>query len=354
MAVFRKNSAAMMVMLGTLLIGSGCGTMSGHRNVDLGLAHIESHEYEEAAQSFDAAEAAGENGRLLYRAKGILNRSLGEYDEAVSNFLKSLAATSGIPGDMDFDTNYYLADTYMKLEKYDEAEKVYDAILALRKRDKDAYYMRGLTKLYNNDHEGATADFNRAMALSPRNYDLRIMIYKALSAGGFEDEGKEILEACLNNTDPNMTNYEKGQISYYLGNNADAQSYLELARNERDTEKAPVVLLLGQTGEKQGDYNYAISVYKTFLAEDSNHPDIYNQLGMCQINMGDYEGAVASFEAGLALGNSDYSRALLMNEITAYEHAGNFAQAKTLMENYRKAYPDDADAEREEIFLSTR
>ncbi|WP_026665145.1 tetratricopeptide repeat protein [Butyrivibrio sp. FC2001] len=354
MAVYRKKSAALIVMLGTLLVGSGCGSMSGHKNVDLGLAHIDSHEYEEAQTCFEAAEKAGESDRLLYRARGILNRNLGQYDEAVDDFLKSLAATSGIPGDMDFDTNYYLADTYMKLEKYDEAEEVYDAILALRKKDKDAYYMRGLTKLYGSDHDGATADFNKAMALSARDYDLRIMIYKALSACGFEDEGKEILEACLNNTDPNMTNYEKGQISYYLGNNADAQSYLELARNDRDAEKAPVVLLLGQTGEKQGDYNYAISVYKTFLAEDADHPDIYNQLGLCQLNMGDYDGAVNSFEAGLALGNSDYSRALLLNEITAYEHAGNFAQAKTLMEKYRKAYPDDADAEREEIFLSTR
>lgn len=354
MAVFRKKSAAVMVMLGTLLIGSGCGAMNGHKNIDLGLAHIESHEYEEAAACFDAAEAAGENDRLLYRAKGILSRTLGQYDAAEGDFLKSLAATSGIPGDMDFDTNYYLADTYMKLGKYDEAKAVYDAILALRKRDKEAYYMRGLAKLDSDDHDGAVADFNRAMALSSRDYDLRIMIYKALSASGYEDEGKEILEACLNNTDPNMTNYEKGQISYYLGNNADAQSYLELARNERDSKKAPVVLLLGQTGEKQGDYNYAVSVYKTFLAEDPDHPDIYNQLGLCQINVGDYESAVNSFEAGLALGNSEYSRALLMNEITAYEYAGNFAQAKTLMEKYRKAYPDDKDAEREDIFLSTR
>lgn len=354
MAVHGNKTATLIVMLGALLLGSGCGSIASHKNVDRGLAYIDSHEYEEAAACFDAAEAAGENQRFLYRAKGILNKNLGEYDLAVENFLKSLAATSGIPGDMDFDTNYYLADAYIKLEKYDEAKKVYDAILALRKRDKDAFYMRGMTRLYSGDHDGASVDFNKAMALSPRNYDLRIMIYKALSSNGYEDEGKEILEACLNNTDPNMTNYEKGQISYYLGNNADAQSYLELARNERDTEKAPVVLLLGQTGEKQGDFNYAISVYKTFLAEDPDHPDIYNQLGLCQTNVGDYEGAVNSFEAGLALGNNDYSRALLMNEITAYEHAGNFSQAKTLMEKYRKAYPDDKDAEREEIFLSSR
>ena len=354
MAVRGNKTATLIVMLGALLIGSGCGSIAGHKNVDRGLAYIDSHEYEEAAACFDAAETAGENQRLLYRAKGILAKNLGDYDSAEENFLKSLAATSGIPGDMDFDTNYYLADVYIKQEKYEEATKVYDAILALRKRDKDAYYMRGMARLYSSDHDGATADFNRAMALSPRNYDLRIMIYKALSSNGYEDEGKAILEACLGNTDPNMTNYEKGQISYYLGNNADAQSYLELARNERDTEKAPVVLLLGQTGEKQGDYNYAVSVYKTFLAEDPDHPDIYNQLGMCQINVGDYDGAVNSFEAGLALGNSEYSKALLMNEITAYEYAGNFAQAKTLMEKYRKAYPDDKDAEREEIFLSSR
>ncbi len=354
MAVHGNKAAALIVMLGALLMGSGCGSIAGHKNTDLGLAYIENHEYEEAAACFDAAEAAGENQRVLYRAKGILEKNLGEYDLAVENFLKSLSATSGIPGDMDFDTNYYLADTYIKQEKYDEATKVYDAILALRKRDKDAYYMRGMARLFGGDHDGSVADFNRAMALSPRNYDLRIMIYKALSSNGYEDEGKEILEACLNNTDPNMTNYEKGQISYYLGNNADAQSYLELARNERDTEKAPVVLLLGQTGEKQGDYNYAISVYKTYLAEDPDHPDIYNQLGLCQISAGDFEGAVNSFEAGLALGNSDYSRALLMNEITAYEYAGNFGQAKTLMEKYRKAYPNDSDAEREEIFLSSR
>ena len=354
MAVHSNKTATLIVMLGALLLGSGCGNLAGHKNVDRGLSYIESHEYEEAAACFDAAEAAGENQRILYRAKGILDKNLGQYDSAVENFLKSLAATSGIPGDMDFDTNYYLADVYIKQEKYDEAVEVYDAILALRKRDKDAYYMRGMARLYSGDHDGATIDFNKAIALAGRNYDLRIMIYKALSSNGYEDEGKAILESCLNNTDPNMTNYEKGQISYYLGNNADAQSYLELARNERDMDKAPVVLLLGQTGEKQGDFNYAISVYKTFLAEDPDHPDIYNQLGLCQTNVGDYEGAVNSFEAGLALGNNEYSKALLMNEITAYEYAGNFAQAKTLMEKYRKAYPDDKDAEREEIFLSSR
>ncbi len=350
---FKKFSVLAMLVSGMIILG-GCGTVQKHDNVDSALLHIENLEYEEALASLDAAEAAGEDTRLLARAKGIMYRNLGEYESAVEELLKSLACSDGIPRDIDYDTNYYLADSYIKLGRYDEAVQVYNAILELRKRDKDAYYMRGVARLYNDDHDGAINDFSNAVSLAPKDYDLKIMIYKALSSNGYDEEGASILEACLNDTDPNMTNYEKGQISYYLGNNADAQSYLELARSERDMEKAPVVLLLGQTGEKQGDYNYAISVYKTFLAEEPEHADIYNQLGLCQIKMQDYESAVASFEAGLALNDSEYNQALLMNEITAYEYAGNFAQAKTLMEKYRKAYPDDTDAEREEVFLSTR
>ena len=353
MNIHKKWPVALAITCGCLIL-SGCSSMAGHNNVDQALINIENFEYEEAEQNLSEAENANEDVRLLCRARGILYRTLGNYEDAANEFLKSLAATDGIPGDMDFDTNFYLADVYIKLGRYSDAISVYDAILDIRKRDRNAYYMRGIARLKNQDHDGADSDFNKAMELSPKDTDLWIMIYKALSESGYEEEGLSILQECLENGNSNMTNYEKGQISYYLGNNADAQSYLELARNERDTQKAPVVLLLGQTGERQGDYNYAVSVYKTFLSEDPEHPDIYNQLGLCQIKMGDYESAVSSFEAGLALGDTKYYQALLLNEITAYEYAGNFTQAKALMEKYRKAYPDDSDAEREELFLSTR
>ena len=151
-----------------------------------------------------------------------------------------------------------------------------------------------------------------------------------------------------------MTNFEKGQISYYLGNNAEAQSFLEAARNERDQEKEPVVIMLGQTGEKQGDYNYAISVYRTYLSENPESATVYNQLGMCQIRQGDYDGAVTSFESGLALEDRGLNQALSLNRITAYEYKGDFETAASLMESYLQTYPDDEAAARENIFLSTR
>jgi tetratricopeptide (TPR) repeat protein len=112
--------------------------------------------------------------------------------------------------------------------------------------------------------------------------------------------------------------------------------------------------MLGQTGEKQGDYNYAISVYRNYLAEDPNSAKVYNQLGICQIRQGDYESAVSSFQSGIALDNKDLDQALRLNEITAYEYMGEFNVAASLMEEYLATYPDDQEAVRESIFLSSR
>ena len=44
----------------------------------------------------------------------------------------------------------------------------------------------------------------------------------------------------------------------------------------------------------------------------------------------------------------------MLNEITAYEHKGEFQVAASMMEEYLGAYPEDSEAERENVFLSTR
>ena len=266
----------------------------------------------------------------------------------------SLACDEGIVDDMDFDTNYYLAEAYLELKEYNKAKEVYDSILGLRDKDSNAYYLRGIAELASGNHDGGYSDFTRAITLNSRDYSMMIMIYKALDEYGYTDEALNILQTAMDNGSDFMTNFEKGQISYYLGNNAEAQSYLEAARNERDQEKEPVVILLGQTGEKQGDYNYAISVYRTYLSENPDSAHVYNQLGMCQIKQGDYESAITSFESGLALDDVNLNQAIALNRITAYEYKGDFGTAAELMKEYLSTYPEDETAVRENVFLSTR
>ena len=348
-----KKSFVVGFLLTAVLL-TGCGSLNGRHNIDSGFSYIESHEYQSALDSFNTAEEGGEDKCLIYRGRGIAHLKRGEYDEAIENLLASLASDEGIVDDMDFDTNYYLAEAYLNTKEYNKAKEVYDAILALRSNDSNAYYLRGTAELASGNHDAGYSDFTKAIALNSRDYSMIIMIYKALDEYGYSDEATAILQTAIDNGREFMSNFEKGQISFYLGNNADAQSYLEAANNERNQEKEPVVILLGQTGEKQGDYNYAISVYRNYLSEEPDSALVYNQLGICQIKQGDYESAVSSFEAGLALDDKNINQALMLNEITAYEYNGDFGVAQTLMQSYLEKYPDDQEAIRENIFLSTR
>jgi tetratricopeptide (TPR) repeat protein len=93
-----------------------------------------------------------------------------------------------------------------------------------------------------------------------------------------------------------MTNYEKGRICYYLEDYENARNYLEKAR---DTGSAEAVLFLGRTYEALGDFNYASSVYLNYLGNDPSSAEVQNQLGICKMQMNDYEGALEAFEAGL-------------------------------------------------------
>ncbi len=342
------------VIMGAMLLTAGCGSIAGRHNVDSGFAYIESHDFSSAMDSFMTAEENGEDACLVHRGKGIVYLNTGEYQQAVDELMASLAADEGIVDDMDFDTNYYLAEGYYRLGEYNKAKEVYDAILGLRVKDSNAYYLRGVCELASDNHDSAYTDFSKAIALNSRDYSMIILIYKALAEYGYEDEARNILQTAIDNGSSFMSNYEKGQISYYLGNNAEAQNFLEAARSERDQDKEPVILMLGQTGEKQGDYNYAISVYKTYINENPSSAIVYNQLGMCQIKQGDYDGAVSSFEAGLSVGDKSVEQALRLNEITAYEYLGDFNMASSLMATYTQDYPDDQAAARENVFLSTR
>ncbi|MDE6220485.1 MAG: tetratricopeptide repeat protein, partial [Lachnospiraceae bacterium] len=100
--------------------------------------------------------------------------------------------------------------------------------------------------------------------------------------------------------------------------------------------------------------NYAVVVYQTYLSSNEADAEIYNSLGICLMHQQKYEEALAAFESGIAMGASDYLQELKYNMIVANEYTGNFEQAKILMQEYLQAYPDDAQAKKENEFLKTR
>ncbi len=334
-----------------VLLAVGCGMGRKQDNIDQGMAAIAALEYEEALGFFETALVEGEDQELIYRGQGIAYIGLTRYEEAVEALEKSLSCSSWNVGGLEFDTNYYLAAAYYKNGDMDSAMRVYDAILDMRPGEKEACYLRGVLELEQDEFDKADADFQKAVSLDKKDYDCLLDIYRSLEENGYREAGEEYLQTALDEGESGMSDYDKGRLYYYLQDYDNARNYLEMAR---DTGSAEAVLFLGRTYEALGDYNYASSVYANYLEKDSDNPQIQNQLGICRMQMGEYEAALEAFEAGLASEDTAYMQTLKYNEIAAYENLSQFQKATVLMESYLELYPDDESARREYEFLKTR
>lgn len=341
-----------MAALGALLITgmlTGCG--GSEEKTAEAMQFVQNLSYKEALVAFDSAEEAGENARLIARGRGIAYMGLTDYENAIASFISALNSSDGFVQPVDYDLNYYLAAAYIKNDQPQEAEEVYDSILTLRPDEEDAYFLRGNVRLAQGNYEGAKEDFDHVVLMGSQNYDRLIEIYQALEHYGYKEVGREYLDAAIQNAGNKMNSYDSGRMYFYLGDYKQACVALEKAREKGDAES---YLFLGKAYEATGDYNYASSVYNAWIAKDTGSAAIYNQLGLCEMAMGNYDLALDAFQQGMRVEDNKLMQNLAFNEIVAYEYLEEYQQAYVLIENYLKSYPDDEAAKREREFLSSR
>lgn len=343
-------AAAAFMITGSLLF-TGCGVIPAKQdNINTAMQSIAALDYETALSKFQAAEQAGENSELIFRGQGMAYMGLADYASAAECFEKALAQSGGRAGDLEYDISYYLATAEYKSGDFDGAVETYTAILNMRPKEKNAYLLRGAVRLEKGLYDDAVRDFNSAVDRDKNNPDLYVKIYETMEENGYKEEGHDYLDQAMA-IESGITDFQKGKLYYCLEDYENARDSLEKARGANEEG---VVLYLGRTYEALGDVNYAASLYKTYLEKNPDDVGICNQLGLCQMASGDYEGALASFEKGLEVTGSDMLQSLLYNQIVAYEYMADFKKAAVLMESYLKSYPDDEAAKREYEFLKTR
>ncbi len=331
---------------------TGCSLKGvGGSNLDLGMDAIEAQDYGEAVTCLERALANNEDKKLCYRGLGIAHMGLAQYDDAIDDFMKALRESNGIIGKVDYDINYYMAMAQYKKGELSDALDTYNAILALDDKQAQAHYLRGRIELLKNDREAALADFDRAVELKSSDYDLYINIYEALDAAGLKSDGENYINLALQKNGK-MTDYQSGLFSYYLGNYDDARESLEAARSDDESDR--LILYLGRSYEALGDMNYAANLYREYLDKDPDSASIYNEEGLMYLKQEEYMKALTAFENGKALNDPSYNQSLMFNEAVTYEYLLDFKKAGVLMKEYLEKYPDDEEAQREYIFLSTR
>lgn len=334
-----------------LIFCTACGSGEATDNLGSGMKAVQNLEYNEALTCFKNALDENADERQVCRGLGLAYMGLSQYEDAITYFERALQLSDGTPRDMDFDISYYLATAYYRNNQNEDAISTYDAILALRPKEKEAYYLRGCVKLYSGNFEEAKLDFDNTIALDSDDYNRLIQIYNAFTDNGYKDVGREYLQQAISGNEKSMDNYDLGRIYYYLEDYENAREYLLKVKISTDYESA---LYLGKTYEALGDYNYASSIYNDYTLIDQTKPEIYNQLGLCRMQMGEYELALSSFQSAMNIEGNEMMQSLKFNEIVAYEYLEDFKTAAALMNDYLKSYPDDEEAQREYKFLKTR
>lgn len=347
----RKITISMLTILGVLAFG-GCakGENKKSDDVSLGMAAIQEASYDTAVEYFNHSIEEKKNLQLAYRGLGMAYMNLGEYEAARDSFIQALQQGSFFVNDIEEDISCYLASAYYKMGDYENAIATYTNVLQISKKNDDLYYLRGVVQLEAGNLEAAIQDFDKSVSLNAKDCDRYINIYKALAQAGEKERGKTYLEQSSSLLKDKQT-YEKGRILYYMEDYNGAVSILESLSEAGDNG---ATLYLGKSYEALGDMNYAASLYEKYLQTDETNGEVYNQLGLCKVNMGEYETALSCFQKGIATGDGEVMQELLFNEASAYEYVSDFSTAKTKFSEYLAKYPNDEVAKREYEFLKTR
>lgn len=341
--------------MGVLLLGvilSGCGKKDPMLT-DQGMASLMQQDYKAAIASFEQAILAKENLEESYRGVGLAYMGIGDYEAAVGAFDKALSYAGMFPGDLEYDINYYMAIAYYKMEEYDAAISIYDAIIEMRPKDTNAYFLRGSMKLYLQEVDGAILDFDQAVSQNSKNYSVYLDVYDCLKEHGYDAQAQGYLDQILLADSQGFSEYDKGRLAYYNGEYQKACNYLEHVRQQGEADEK-LIMLLGECYQLQGFYEYAAVVYDAYVSEVPD-PEIYNQMGLCYVEQGNYAAALSAFQRGIEVKeNNTCLQTLKLNEIACYEYMYEFDTAAQRMQEYLAVYPSNAELEKEYAFLTTR
>lgn len=289
---------------------------------------------------------------LDYRQVGINCMESGEYEKAVQAFESALRQRIGGVTDTEIDICFYKAAAQFAAGDTEGALATYNALLDYDEKNGNAYYLRGTLLLGQGDTEGGLADYEKAVKNNSNDFALYVNIYENLAAHNLTEEGENYLNQAFSiKGDSGEALLWRGRIYYLLGQYDNAKTELEAALAKENTMAD---FYLAKVYEAQGDAAKAAEYYQAYVDTGAADSETMNALGKIEMNKENYEAALSYFEQGLSMETVTNKKELMQNSIAAYEYAGDFSAAYDMAQEYIVLYPEDADVQRECVFLSTR
>lgn len=287
-----------------------------------------------------------------YRKVGINKMNQGDYAGAVESFQKALDLSKADVRNLELDICYYKATAQYNSGDTKGALETCQALINFEEKDAKAYFIRGCIYLKEGEQEKAKTDYEKALGYCGKNYSLYLSAYENLAGAGFTQEAEELIAKALKLEGDKPEDYrERGHIYLIRGEYEKARKELDKAINGGD-DKA--LLYLAQVYEAQGQEKKAAPMYENYLKKNGSDASTLVLMGEAQLKSGEYQKALELFQQALKAKDPGTEKQLRRNEIICYENLLDFATAKEKMVSYLKDYPEDEEAQRENIFLQTR
>ena len=133
------------------------------------------------------------------------------------------------------------------------------------------------------------------------------------------------------------------------------EMYQKLYETQPDSpDTAQALLILGQMLTSQGRIDEAMDLYQQAVNGGIKSGEIYNRMGLCQLEAGDYDEALRYLELGVQTGDGAAMEKLLRNQAAVCEKKLDFARALSILEQYAAAYGATPEIQKEIDFLRTR
>lgn len=324
--------------------------------IQYGQALIKLGKYKEAIKQYEKAivdvdsSITNANRKHALRGQGIAYYQLAEYEQAATLLKDALDIKT--EEELNADIRSYLAQCYVKQEMYPEALAVYNALVE-EIGSASIYAQRGSVNANAGNVEAAKLDFEKAIDLENKNYNLYLLYYKMLLSVGDEEGAKAVLEkAAALEPKTSQEYYQMAEVKFYQQDYEGALAILQGITS--DSKEA--YRLMGDIYYVTEDYNNAIESYLTFIKDNSQSisSTSYLNLSSCYIALKQYDDALTYVNLGLSAGDKISLQELQYNEVLIYEQKGDFNTAYEKAKVYVEAYPEDEQMQRELIFLSTR
>lgn len=327
MSVFHSRSPrpkASVLALTTLAFTAACAAPASH--LEQGKLFTQQGNHEQAVAEYQAAvDESPDSVDALVGLGGALT-AIGRYPQATQALEKALALA---PSDRILIA---LATTKFEQRLFEDAEKLVNNAVELAPNNPENHVRLGLIRFELGDLVQASAAFQKALALDPKNVDARAQLGRALvRSGKHEDALREL----------------KGAVSDYR------------AANRR--VPASVLVALGRAHEGTGDNDGATRAYRQALAADPKSVDALAAQGRMMRRSGQVEESIAQLTAATRRHDKaailQLELGLSLNEFQLRDQAIVALQTATTIEpSLSEAYPpllaalDEAKAEGDVIY----